>query len=101
MIVGLLPRPNSNEIYKEYLKEVNDGLMELSQRYGSCVFVPIHKKFLFGRGLVKPGLHIHDGVHLNEAGGKLAADYLVSKSMLSLQLLDYILSASPLQTAVK
>ena len=79
MIVGLLPRPISNATYKEYLIEVNNGLMGLSQSYGCCTFVPIHKKFLGGRGIVKPGLHIYDGVHLNEAGGKLAADYLFSR----------------------
>ena len=68
----------SNHIYKEFLKEVNNGLLELSQRYASCYFAPIHKKFVVN-GLVKPGLHIPDDVHLNDAGGKIAADYIFSR----------------------
>ena len=78
LILGLLPRPKSNHIYKQYLREVNKGLLELSQRYGSCFFAPIHKKFVVD-GSVKPGLHIHDGVHLNDAGGKIAADFIFSR----------------------
>ena len=65
-------------LIKRSQSTVNNGLLELNQRNASCYFAPIHKKFVVN-GLVKPGLHMPDGVHLNDAGGKIAADYIFSR----------------------
>ena len=85
MIIGLLPRPKTNNIFKENLKEANRRLVDISRQHNSCTFVPVHKLFLDHQDChdhqVAPGLHVRDQIHLNRRGGTILGEHIFKRLM--------------------
>ena len=76
VLLGLLPRLYTNEHFKMQLRSINDAFLKISQQSSSVTFLPIHKKFLEKRGVVRRGFHIPDGVHFNKKGARMIADQI-------------------------
>ena len=74
VLLGLLPRLYTNEYFKTQLRSINDAFLKISQQSRAVTFLPIHKKFLEKRNVVRRGFHIPDGIHFNKRGSRLIAD---------------------------
>ena len=84
-MIGLLPRPKNNSQFKDHLKDVNFGLLDISRRHEGCTFIPVHKLFLDPQPQdhqVAPGFHVQDEVHLNHNGGTILGEYIFKRLMI-------------------